>query len=167
MYIWFHCFSVCQWSSLNVMFARQSSVMCCRGCTCGWCVGNDVTAGSPAPSHGSSRPSSRASVSSDVSELSDTGPQSPTADVQTTSRVDTRSVGGRTTTTVTYQTQVAQTRTLTAARASPATSRVSPATSRLPKPSTPSAVSRRTPTSSPAAASAATPSRPKKPGVSK
>ena len=122
---------------------------------------------SPTPSHGSSRPSSRASVSSDMSELSDAGgvvPSSPGIEVQTTSRVDSKSAGGRTTTTVTYQTQVAQTRTVstpTAARGSPAAM-----SSRLPKPSTPTAVvAQRTPTSSPAGTG--TPSRPKKPGMSK
>lgn len=117
---------------------------------------------SPAPSHGSSRPSSRASVSSDVSESSDVGPQSPTIEVQTTSRTDTKSAGGRTTTTVTYQTQVAQTRTVT----TPTAARASPSTSRLPKSTTPVTVSRRTPTSS-SPASTGPPSRPKKPGMSK
>jgi dystonin len=87
---------------------------------------------SPALSHGSSRPSSRASVSSDVSEQSDTAmPRSPAPDVHMSVRSDTKTAGGRTTTTVTYQTQLQQTRTLTtptAARAAQSTARASPHT---------------------------------------
>jgi hypothetical protein len=157
---------------------------------------------SPVASRGSSRPSSRASVSSDVSEHSDTAPHSPVprspaaqvpgrlsaptagrsqAEVQTSGRADTRSAGGRTTTTVTYQTHMAQTRTLTtptAARVAAAPAAASPSTTRLPKPSTPTYVGRKTPTAasavpttktptasttSPATTPSSVPSRPKKP----
>lgn len=171
-------------------------------------------------SHGGSRPSSRASVTSEdprspgpggrTTPATAGGRTTPAAgggggrvtpaaaqgggratpgDVRTSVRSDTKTAGGRTTTTVTYQTSVTQTRTLTTPTAARAASSTSPAPgggqSRLPKPgsttTTAAATGRRTPSTStapgkpsstrptpaatgPTSRTTPTPSRPKKPG---